>query len=322
MIFETNLGKNVRKLKPPALRRGDVIGIVSPASSPDDFSRIEKGVAYLEGLGYRVKLGRYIYKRLGYLSASDDERAKDLNEMFADPQVRAIICVRGGYGTPRILDKIDYGVIKRNPKIFVGYSDITALQLAIFKKVGLITFSGPMLAVDIYSNFDAYSEEFFWMILTSKSREIEVKNPDGAEISVLKQGKAMGTLLGGNLSLLASTVGTKFQPNFNDSILVIEDIGEEPYRIDRYLAQLKNAGILNKINGCILGQFTDCVPKEPEKSLTLEQIFQDYFGNLKVPVISNLSYGHIPRKITLPIGAKIKIDTKRGTITIVERVLS
>lgn len=310
------------KLKPPALKKGDLIGIVSPASSPDDFSRIEKGVAYLESLGYKVKLGKYVYKRLGYLSASDDERAEDLNEMFADPQVRAIICVRGGYGTPRILDKIDYGIIKRNPKIFVGYSDITALQLAIFKKTGLITFSGPMLAVDIYSNFDAYSEEFFWMILTSKARGIEIKNPDGVDISVLNHGKAAGTLLGGNLSLLASVVGTRFQPDFNDSILVAEDIGEEPYRIDRYFAQLKNAGILNKISGCILGQFTDCVPKEPEKSLTLEQIFRDYFGKLKIPVISNLSYGHIPKKITLPIGARVKIDTKRGAITIVEQVLS
>ncbi len=309
------------KLKPPALKKGDVIGIISPASSPDDFSRIENGVSYLESLGYRVKLGKHIYKRFGYLSASDEERAQDLNEMFADPEVRAIICVRGGYGTPRILDKVNYSVIKKNPKIFVGYSDITALQLAIFKKTGLITFSGPMLAVDIYS-FDSYSEEFFWRILTSKSGKIELKNPDGVELIVLKPGKANGTLLGGNLSLLASIIGTKYQPDFKDAILLIEDIGEEPYRIDRYLSQLKNSGILNKIKGCILGQFTDCVPKEMGKSLTLEQIFEDYFGKLKIPVISNLSYGHIPQKLTLPIGADVKIDAKRGVITIVEKILS
>ncbi len=308
-------------LKPPALKKGDVIGIVSPASSPDDFSRIEKGVSYLESLGYRVKLGKHIYKRFGYLSASDDERAEDLNEMFSDPEVRAIICVRGGYGTTRILDKVDYNAIKRNPKIFVGYSDITALQLAIFKKTGLITFSGPMLAVDIYS-FDGYTEEFFWKILTSRSKEIEIKNPNGIELATFKLGKAVGILLGGNLSLLASIIGTKYQPDFKGSILVIEDIGEEPYRIDRYLSQLKNSGVLSKIKGCILGQFTDCVPKEEEKSLTLEQIFQDYIGNLKIPVISNLNYGHIPQKLTLPIGAKVRIDSKRKTITIVERILS
>jgi len=312
----------LRRLKPPALRKGDVIGIISPASSPDDFSRIDKGIAYLESLGYRVKPGKYIYGRSGYLSAGDDERARDLNEMFLDPQVRAIICVRGGYGTPRILDKVNYIAIRKNPKIFVGYSDITALQFAIFKKTGLITFYGPMLAVDIYSNFDAYAEEFFWRILTSKSSKIEIKNPIDQDIQVLNHGKAAGTLLGGNLSLIASIIGTKFQPNFNNSILVIEDIGEEPYRIDRYLSQLKNSGILNKIKGCILGQFTDCVAKEPEKSLTLEQIFQDYFKNLGIPILSNLSYGHIPQKITLPIGARIKIDTKRKTITIVEKVLS
>lgn len=309
-------------LKPQALKKGDVIGIISPASSPDDFSRIEKGISYLESLGYKVKLGKHIYKRFGYLSATDDERAEDLNKMFADREVRAIFCVRGGYGTPRILDKIDYNIIKRNPKIFVGYSDITALQLAIFKKTGLITFSGPMLAVDMYSDFDPYAEEFFWKILTAKSKKIEIKNPDGVELIVLRHGVATGTLLGGNLSLLASIIGTKFQPNFKDSILVIEDIGEEPYRIDRYLSQLKNAGILNRINGCIIGQFTDCVAKEPEKSLTLEQIFNDYFGSLKIPVVSNLSYGHIPRKITLPIGANVKIDTKRKSITIIEKILS
>lgn len=309
-------------LKPQALKKGDVIGIISPASSPDDFSRIEKGISYLESLGYKVKLGKHIYKRFGYLSATDDERAEDLNKMFADREVRAIFCVRGGYGTPRILDKIDYNIIKRNPKVFVGYSDITALQLAIFKKTGLITFSGPMLAVDMYSDFDPYAEEFFWKILTAKSKKIEIKNPDGVELIVLRHGVATGTLLGGNLSLLASIIGTRFQPNFKDSILVIEDIGEEPYRIDRYLSQLKNAGILNRINGCIIGQFTDCVAKEPEKSLTLEQIFNDYFGSLKIPVVSNLSYGHIPRKITLPIGANVKIDTKRKSITIIEKILS
>lgn len=312
----------MRKLKPPTLKKGDVIGIVSPASSPDDLSRIDKGISYLESLGYRVKPGKYIYGRNGYLSANDIERADDLNEMFSDPQVKAIICVRGGYGTPRILDMVDYDIIRKNPKIFVGYSDITALQLAIFKRTGLITFSGPMLAVDIYSNFDSYSEEFFWMILTSKTSEIEVKNPNGQELKVLYSGEAEGTLLGGNLSLLASIIGTKFQPNFKNSILVIEDIGEEPYRIDRYLSQLKNSDILKQIKGCVLGQFTDCLAKQPEKSLSLEQIFQDYFGVLNIPVLADLSYGHIPKKLTIPIGARAKIDTKRKSMKIVEEVLS
>jgi muramoyltetrapeptide carboxypeptidase len=309
-------------LKPPALKKGDVIGIVSPASSPDDFTRIEQGVKYLESLGYRVKLGKHIFKRYGYLSSTDDERADDLNEMFADEKVKAIICVRGGYGTPRLLDKVDYNLIKKKPKIFVGYSDITALQLAIFKKTGLVTFSGPMLAVDIYSNFDSFAEDFFWRILTSREKKIEIKNPNGVELNTLKSGKATGTLLGGNLSLIASIMGTKYQPNFNGSVLVIEDIGEEPYRIDRYLSQLKNSGVLYKINACILGQFTDCAPKEPEKSLTLEQIFNDYLGNLKIPVISNLSYGHIPQKLTLPLGARVRVDAKRQKITIIESVLA
>jgi muramoyltetrapeptide carboxypeptidase len=309
-------------LKPPALKKGDVIGIVSPASSPDDFTRIEQGVKYLESLGYRVKLGKHIFKRYGYLSSTDDERADDLNEMFADEKVKAIICVRGGYGTPRLLDKVDYNLIKKKPKIFVGYSDITALQLAIFKKTGLVTFSGPMLAVDIYSNFDGFAEDFFWRILTSREKKIEIKNPNGVELNTLKSGKATGTLLGGNLSLIASIMGTKYQPSFNDSVLVIEDIGEEPYRIDRYLSQLKNSGVLYKINACILGQFTDCAPKEPEKSLTLEQIFNDYLGNLKIPVISNLSYGHIPQKLTLPLGARVRVDAKRQKITIIESVLA
>jgi muramoyltetrapeptide carboxypeptidase len=179
-----------------------------------------------------------------------------------------------------------------------------------------------MLAVDIYSNFDSFAEDFFWRILTSREKKIEIKNPNGVELNTLKSGKATGTLLGGNLSLIASIMGTKYQPSFNGSVLVIEDIGEEPYRIDRYLSQLKNSGVLYKINACILGQFTDCAPKEPEKSLTLEQIFNDYLGNLKIPVISNLSYGHIPQKLTLPLGARVRVDAKRQKITIIESVLA
>lgn len=311
----------MRVIKPKALRKGDLIGVVSPASSPDDMSRIEKGINYLEKLGYKVKPGKYINKNHGYLSALDEERASDINDMFANKDVRAIFCVRGGYGTPRILNRINYDLIKRNPKIFVGYSDITALQLAIFKKTGLITFSGPMLATDMYS-FDTFAEENFWMMITSNSKSIDIKNPEGNSINILRKGrKARGRLLGGNLSLICAIIGTPFQPDFKDAILLIEEIGEEPYRIDRYLSHLKNSKILSNVKAILLGQFIDCVPEKPDKSLTLDEIFEDYFTNLKIPVISNLSYGHIREKLTLPIGAMISVDAEGRRITISEQIL-
>jgi muramoyltetrapeptide carboxypeptidase len=239
--------------------------------------------------------------------------------MFADKEVKAIFSIRGGYGTPRILDLINYNLIRKHPKILVGYSDLTALQLAIFRKTGLISFSGPMVAVEMYDKMDVFTEENFWRMLTSTKKIGKLVNPDGLPLIVLKKGSAKGLLLGGNLSLINSLVGTTYLPNLAKCILIIEDVDEEPHRVDRYLAQLKLARVLQKINGLVLGCFTDCVPKDKEKpNLTVDQVVDDYMKSLGVPAISNMTYGHVPRKLTIPFGVEAKLNATRGYLEILE----
>lgn len=306
-------------IKPKHLKKGDVIGLISPSSSPDNLEKIEKGVKYLEGLGYRVILGKNVGKYRGYLAGTDEERLEDLHAMFSNKNVKVIIAIRGGNGATRLLDKINYGLIKRNPKIFVGYSDITALQLAIFHKTGLVTFSGPMAAVEFANDIDPFTEENFWKMITYPKPFGKLKNPQGENISCLTKGTANGRLLGGNLSLIAALMGTPYIPKFDKSILFLEEIDEKPYRIDRFFAQLRLAKIFEKVNGIILGNFTDCEETDPKKkSLTLNEIIYDYFIHLKKPVMYNLIYGHIKTKNTIPIGITAKIDCASTKIEITE----
>ncbi len=306
-------------IKPPRLRKGDIIGLVAPASTPSTEEKIKKGAVYLEQLGYRVKFGEHIRKTHGYLAGTDEERAADFNNMVRDKDVKAIFTIRGGYGTPRILQMIDYRSLKRNPKIIVGYSDITALQFAIFRKIGLVTFSGPMAGVEMWKGIDSYTEEHFWKLLTSTKIIGIMKNPVNESLKVLKYGKAHGRLLGGNLSLLGSLMGTPFLPILRKSILVIEDVEEAPHRIDRMLAQLLNAGVLDDLAGLVFGKFTDCNPSDPsEPHLIIEQVQDEYAKKIKCPVVANFQYGHIPCKLTVPIGLQAIIDTKSNRIEVLE----
>jgi len=306
-------------LKPAKLKKGDTIGIISPASRPKDETRIDRAVKYLEGLGYRVKEGKYARNSYGYLAGTDEERVQDLHDMFSDKSVKAIICTRGGYGTPRLLNKINYNIVKKNPKIFVGYSDITGLQMAFFKKAGLVTFSGPMAAVEMYDKIDPFTEESFWAMVTSSAKYGVMKNPDNEKFETVNNGTGTGRLIGGNLSLILSLFGTPYCPSFKDSILIFEDVDEEPYKTDRYLSQLRNGKVFEQINGMIIASMTDCGPTErTQPSLTLEQVLSDYYKDIKVPVISNLVYGHVSRKNTIPFGIKTKIDIKTKEIKILE----
>lgn len=309
----------MKTIKPQAIKKGDLIGIISPASTPDNLEKINEGVKYLEKLGYKVIVGKNVGKYRGYLAGNDDERLSDLHLMFANKNVKAIFCVRGGYGTIRLLEKIDYKLIKRNPKIFVGYSDITALQLAIFRKTGLITFSGPMVAVDFTGEVNHYTEEIFWRMITSTKKFGKLTNPENEKISCLTKGKASGLLIGGNLSLLASLIGTPYLPDLKNSILFLEDIDEKPYRIDRYFAQMKLSKIFENISGIILCNFTDCEETDlTKKSLSLNDVIGDYFEKLNKPVLYNLIYGHINPKNSIPIGVKASIDCSKGSIEILE----
>ncbi|HLF20570.1 MAG TPA: LD-carboxypeptidase [Bacteroidota bacterium] len=310
-------------LKPPRLKKGDLIGLVAPASTPSSNEKIEKGVRYLEQLGYRVKVGKFVQEVLGYLAGTDEQRAIDLNEMLRDRNVRAILALRGGYGTPRILSEIDYNAARRNPKIIVGYSDMTALQLAMFKKIGLITFSGPMVSVEMWNVIDPYTEEHFWQIITSSSKIGRLMNPGNEPMQTLRDGKAVGRLLGGNFSLVASLIGTPYLPDLRKAILILEEVDEAPHRVDRMFAQLQNTGILKKASGLLLGKFTDCVPSDASKPhLTVDQVLEDVSRRVTCPVLSNIQYGHIPKKLTIPIGVMAKMDARKGLIEVNEAGVS
>ncbi|MBL1212879.1 MAG: LD-carboxypeptidase [Ignavibacteriae bacterium] len=305
--------------KPKKLSKGDLIGIISPASNPDDLSKIDKGVQYLEKLGYNVEVGKNVGQRRGYLAGDDKQRLDDLHSMFKNKQVKAIINVRGGYGSGRLLDKIDFNLIKRNPKIFVGYSDITALQMAMLKKAGLVTFAGPMLAVDFYGKINSYTEENFWKLLTASKKIGKLHNPENESFYVLNKGRAEGSLVGGNLALITSLMGTDYQPNFKNTILMLEEIGEVPYRIDRMFNQLKLGKVFNQVNGIILGRFVDCYEEDSDKeTLTLNEIIEDYLAELKLPIIYNFKHGHVKQNMTVPFGLNCKLNSSRKFVEITE----
>jgi len=306
-------------LKPAKLVKGDVIGFISPSSPVDDYERINRAVSYFERMGYRVELAPNLNKSSGYLAGTDEERRDDIHSMFSNKNVKAILCVRGGYGASRLLNKIDYNLIKKNPKIFCGYSDITILQNAIFKKTGLITFAGPMPAVDFYSETESYTEASFWNTLTS-TEKLSVALPDDQKLYPLFKGSASGNIIGGNLCLFVTLLGTDYLPKPEESILFLEEVSESPYRIDRMFSHLLNTGYLSKLKGIVLGGFTDCIEKDLEKkSLNLGEIIDNYFcKELNIPAIYNYPHGHLAKNATLPIGIQAKIDADKCKISFLE----
>jgi muramoyltetrapeptide carboxypeptidase len=276
-------------------------------------------VRYLEGLGYRTTVGRNASRRLGYLAGTDEERAEDIHTMFADKRVRGIFCARGGYGTPRLLSRIDYYLIAKNPKILVGYSDITALALAIWRKCRLVTYHGPMLAVDLAADANPVAEESLWRMLTSPDRHTTLALADESPTRVKYSGSATGRLLGGNLSLLVSLLGTPYMPDLRRGILFLEEIGEDPYRVDRMLTHLGNAGILSRSSGVAMGQFTDCVPRDPSvPSLTLEAIMVGTAESTGKPFMTGFPFGHEKRMVTVPVGIRATLNADEGVITLLE----
>jgi len=309
----------MKVLVPQRLKRGDLIGIISPAGPVHDLSRLESGVHYLEGLGYRTKVGRNAERRLGYLAGTDEERAEDVHAMFADRNVRGIFCARGGYGTPRLLPRIDYSLIGKNPKILLGYSDITALALAIWRKCRLVTYHGPMLAVDLAVDVNPVAEESLWKMLTSPARHATLARADESPARIQHAGSATGRLLGGNLSLLVSLLGTPYLPDFRRGLLFLEEIDEAPYRVDRMLMHLENAGILSRISGVAVGQFTRCVPGEPATpSLTLQEIMAGTAEKAGKPFLNGFPIGHEKQMVTVPIGIRARMNADEGVITLLE----
>lgn len=303
---------------PQRLRPGDLIALVAPASPARSSQQIQQAVLYLEKLGYRVILGRHVEARHGFSAGTDEQRAEDLNAMFRHPEVRAIFALRGGNGCCRLLPRVDYRAARARPKILVGYSDITFLQLALWRRSGLVTFSGPMPAVEFWKSPDPFTEEAFWSMLTSAARQRRLPSPPDEAPQTLRRGRAEGRLLGGCFSLVMSTLATPYQPRFDGALLFLEDVREELHRIHRMLTHLDNAGILRRLAGLILGRFTEANPEPKEPHMSLPEIYAETLAEFSAPAIANLAYGHIPRKLTLPQGVRARLDATRGELTLLE----
>jgi muramoyltetrapeptide carboxypeptidase len=291
-----------------------MIGVISPSSPPRDARRIMRGVSSLMGEGYRIRLGWSVGARDGYLAGSDALRASDIMAMFEDTRVRALFCTRGGYGAARLLSKLDYEYIRVHPRILVGFSDITALSLALYAHAGLVTFAGPMVAAEFAAGLEGMAADALWDMLQSRRKRRVLPHCKG--MGVLREGRAEGVLLGGNLAVLCSLAGTPWLPDFRDAILFLEDVGESVYRLDRMLLQLRDAGILGKVAGVALGSFTD-IP-EDAFNRELSTVLKEYLLPLDVPVLTDIPFGHIAKKITLPFGCRVGIDTAHKAITVLQ----
>ena len=310
-------------IKPKALKKGDTIGLITPGSFIEE-DDLQKAVDNLEALGFKVKLSENIRKERGYTAGTKQERIDDLHNMFADDKVDGIWAARGGYGCSGLLPLIDFDLIKKNPKVFIGYSDITVLHLAIFKKTGLVTFHGPVAS----STFTEYATKYFKDMLMSadippKVYPSEYNDEKGEgnvffKSKIYNKGKAEGKLIGGNLSLISAMIGTEWAMDFEDKLLFIEDIGESPYRIDRMLIQLDQSQDLNKSKGIILGVFEDCEKPKSEPSLELDEMFEDNLKDVNVPVSYGFSFGHIKDQFTMPYGIKAKMNAKERTLEFLE----
>lgn len=308
-------------IKPKYLKAGDTIGVIAPSSQVTE-GKQQLVYNKLTQMGFKVKMGKSCYENYGYLSGTDEVRAKDLNDMFLDKEVDGIICIRGGYGTPRILELLDYEGIKNNPKVFMGYSDITALHIAMNQLCNLVTFHGPMAASDMIGDFSDFSKESMFKAIGKTEAMGLLDNPKGEEIETLNGGVAEGEIIGGNLSLIVATIGSPYEIDTKGKIFFIEEVGEQPYRIDRMLTQLKLAGKFDDATGIVLGDWNDCdcpaQTGEYEDSLTLRQVFEDIVVPAGKPTIFNLKSGHCEPKITIPFGVKARLDADKKELCILE----
>lgn len=292
-------------LKPGAIDKGDAFGIIAPAGpvAPDE---LREGIELIKASGYPVILGRNIFKAGTYLAGDDEARLQDLHEMFLDDRVKAIMCARGGYGSLRLLDRLDYESIGKNPKIFIGYSDITALLLTIYQRTGLITFHGPVLR-ELTKN-RGRNWEALQNVLSRREFRLDLT---GA--CVLRPGTARGVLMGGNLSLLCHTMGTPFMPSLKGKILFLEERGEAPYRLDRMATHLRLCGGFEAVSAILLGSFLDC--GDPS---SVRETFSDILSGLDVPVVSGIPLGHGDQNITVPVGVEAEIDTEEMHLVALE----
>ena len=326
-------------LKPDRLKTGNTIGLATPATYLTE-EQLREAIDAFAKLGFTVRYTPNMLVRKGYLGGTDQQRADDINRFFADDTIDAIICGRGGYGSGRILPYLDYEVIKSNPKIFMGYSDITALLYAIYKNTGLVCFHGPMGT----SDYNDFTTKYFNEVLMEPNGRLTYRNPvlepvvplaaDGGEMATsssvamttplitLVSGTAEGILIGGNLSLVSSLCGTAYDVDMRGKLVFLEEVGEAPYRIDRMLTQLLlDPTKLPAAAGIILGVFSDCEADDESKSLSLAQVLYDRLAGLGIPVLYGLSFGHIQQNVTLPVGVRARLDAEQKTLTLLEQAV-
>jgi muramoyltetrapeptide carboxypeptidase len=310
-------------IKPRALSPGDTVGLITPSSYVFDLWRLDLIPPRLEPLGLKCKFGRNVRARRGYLAGTEAERLADFHAMFADPGVAAVFCVGGGYGTERLLDRIDYELVRKNPKILLGYSDITGLHLALGKKSRLVTFHGPVAL----SSLPEWTLAGLRKALFSAEPIGPVENPPEKDSlspefprHTVSPGRARGRTVGGNLTLVSTTMGTPYEIDTKGKILLLEDTGEAPYRIDRMLVQLKLAGKLADAAGIVWGTCTDCEPSNSsfEINLSMSELLDDLLGDLGKPVLAGLVFGHTKEKATIPLGVEAELDAGARTFSIVE----
>jgi len=305
-------------VRAPRLKPGDTVALINPSSAIYERAPYVTTTEALQALGFKVREAPHLRARYGHFAGTDAQRAGDVNAMFADPAVHGILAMTGGSGGGRILPLIDYPLIRRNPKFLGGFSDLTALINAVHARTGLVTFHCPMGNSE-WNAFDA--EQFRGAVM--EARPMLLANPpersDGLVVkrgrtTTMRGGKARGVLVGGNLAVFSALAGSGYWPPMDGAILCLEDVNEYIYRVDRMLSTLKLAGAFNNLAGVVLGAFTKCEPGDGFGTLTLDEVFDDYFEGLGVPVFSGASFGHISRKYTLPIGLEVEMDADAGTI--------
>jgi len=299
---------------PEFLRKGDEVALVAP-SGPQPPERLERAVKSVQDFGLKPRLFPSCMKKRGYLAGTDIERARDISDAFSSPDIKAVICIRGGYGAQRIMDYVDFGAAAASGKALYGYSDITALHAELNRR-GVVSWHTPMPGTEWYMGLDGFTRNAVHNALFGPLPET-LANPENAvHVSTLMPGKAEGVLCGGNLTMAASSIGAFYEIDTKGKILFLEDIDEPPYRIDRMLLQLRRAGKFRDCAGVIFGAFTGCEPADPENSLSVDEILQELANEIKKPVVTGFQCGHILPAACLPLGAQALLDAGSAEIKV------
>lgn len=299
---------------PRPLNRGDTVGVVA-ASGPVDVQVLRKGTAYLEESGFSVRLGCFVDERQSYLAGTDEHRCADLNDMLRDPEISGICLARGGYGSMRLLERLDYDAVLGRPKIVLGMSDVTALQLSLFNRCGLVTLAGPMIAGQVARGLDELSAQWFVKGLTEPFAARNLFDLDG-DLRVLRQGRARGCILGGCLSLVTALLGTDFSPDYSSAVLFLEEVHEPLYRVDRMLTHLRLAGVFDAVAAIVCGHFLGPGGKKLDREV--DDLLLELTKERPVPIISGFPHGHTLPNVTIPHGIPVELNTDSMTLLVVD----